>query len=287
MEIGVRQPPCAGKMGFEAFCEWCAEVGFAAIDVPRLTPEVAKALADHGLRVGTVDLPAWGAQLSPDPARRQAGLAEQREILSKAKELGASVAFAVLLPEDHSQSRANSFEYWKESAPDFVALLDELDMHLALEAWPGPGPWLPTLGCTPETLRAMFAAVPSERLGLCFDPSHLVRLGIDYQRFLWEFGSRVKHCHGKDTELLDEQLYLTGNISPSFGAKYGYGECAWRYCIPGDGEVDWTFVAHRLKDFGYDNLVCVELEDCHYFPEVELQQEGLINSIDFLAEVFY
>ncbi len=285
MEIGVRQPPCAGSMGLASFAKWAADQGFKAIDVPRLDAETKQILVDHGLSVGTVDLVAWGSQLSPDPERRKAGLEEQKPYLEQVASLGAKVVFAVLLPEDPAQPRAVSFENWKESAPELLALMEQLGLSLAIEGWIGPGPWYPSLGCTPETLRAMVAAVPSPALGVSFDPSHLVRLGIDYLRFLWEFGARVKHVHGKDTELSAEWQYLTGHIGPTFGARYGYGESAWRYTIPGEGEIDWVAVRNRLGDHGYDGLISVELEDHNYFPEVEQQQRGLIKALRFLEGV--
>lgn len=285
MEIGVRQPPCVREMGLEGFCEWAADEGFQAIDLPRLDAAAKKILDQHDLKIGTVDLPVWGAQLNEDKDRQQAGLAEQKKILDEAADLGVKVVFAVLLPEDRNQPRAKSFEIWREAAKPLLEYLEAKDLHLALEAWVGPGPQYPSIGCTPEMLRPMFDAIPSPNLGLCYDPSHLVRLGIDPIRFLWEFGCRVKHVHGKDTELSEELLYLTGNIGPTFGAKYRYGESAWRYTIPGEGSVDWIAVRNRLGDVGYDGLICVELEDHNYGPEVEKQQHGLVNSLRYLEEV--
>lgn len=287
MQIGMRQPPCAGKMGFGPFCEWAAEVGFEAIDVPRLTPEVKSALDANGLSVGTVDMPNWSGNLSPDPAVQKAALEEQKRILSEEAERGAHTVFAVLLPADHTQPRRKTFEIWKETYPAVVSeVLEANNLQFAIEAWFGPGPWLPSIGCTPEMLRPMFAAIDSPNLGLCYDPSHLVRVGIDHERFLIEFGKRVKHVHGKDTELLDEMQYLCGNIGSTFGVGYGFGDGGWRYTIPGEGTVDWVTVRNRLKDAGYDGFVCVELEDHYYFPEVENQQEGLIAALEYLTDVF-
>lgn len=286
MEVGVRQPPCAREMGFETFCAWAAKEGFKAIDVPRLTAEVKQALDNHGLKVGTVDMPNWGGNLSPDPEAQKKALEEQKRILSEEAALGAHTVFAVLLPGDHSQPRAKTFEIWKQTYPDVVKqVLVPNNLQFAIEAWFGPGPNHPSIGCTPEMLRPMFAAVDSPNLGLCYDPSHLIRVGIDHMRFLWEFGERVKHVHGKDTEIIEEQLYLTGNLGPSFAGKYGYGESAWRYTIPGEGSADWVTIANRLRDFGYDGFVCVELEDHYYFPSVEQQQQGLVNSLRYLNEV--
>lgn len=284
MKLGIRQPPCAGEMGFGPFCEWAAETGFEVVDVPRLTAEVKQTLDANGLVVGTVDLPAWGGGLSLDPERRQAALKQQKEVLAEAKDNGAKVIFTVLLPEDATQPRAKSFEAFKEGFPPLIEWFEEQDLHLAIEGWPGPDPWLPALGCTPETLRAMFEVIPSPNMGLNYDPSHLIRLGVDHERFLWEFGKRVKHVHGKDTELLEENQYLTGNVPGTFGPKYGFGDMAWRYTIPGEGISDWKTIGNRLKDFGFDGYVCVELEDHNYFPSVEQQQEGMSRALAYLAE---
>jgi sugar phosphate isomerase/epimerase len=282
MEIGIRQPPCARDLGFDKFAAWAADVGFDAIDVPRLTPEVKQALDANGLRCGTVDLPNWGGMLSPDEGEQKAALEEQKKLLAQDAELGAKVVFAVLLPKDPMQPRKKTFEIWKKSFPPLMSWLEANDLQFAIEFWFGPSPMHPSLGCTPETLRPMFAEVDSPNHGVCYDPSHLLRADIDHVRFLWEFGSRVKHVHGKDTELSEDDLYECGNLGSTFGGKYGYGDRAWRYCIPGEGTVDWVAISRRLRDVGYDNLICVELEDHYYFPSVEQQQEGMTRALEHL-----
>ncbi len=282
MEVGVRIPPCAGPMGFAKFAEWAAEEGFQAIDVRAVEDDTKRVLAGNGLKLGTVDLVGWAALVEPDEAKQAEGLEQLKPVVAAAAEAGATAMFAVLLPANHAQPRKESFEIWKRTGPKLVEILEANDQCLAIEAWVGPGPYWPSLGCTPETLRAMFAEVPSERIGLCYDPSHLVRLGIDHIRFLWEFGQRIRHVHGKDTELSDEHLYLSGNIGPTFGSPYVYGEGAWRYCIPGEGLIDWVAVANRLQDIGYDGLLSVELEDHYYYPEVDQQLAGLSAALTCL-----
>ena len=285
MDIGIRTPPAAGQMGFAAFAQWAAEVGFGAIDVGRVDAENKKILDDCGLKLGTVDLPQpWNALMDADEAKQAAGFEVYKRELEAAAALGAKVMFAVLLPPDSTQPRGKSFEILKGTLPRLMELMESLDLHLALEGWPGGGPHYPALGCTPETLRAVFGAVPSANLGICFDPSHVVRLGIDYKRFLAEFGPRVKHCHGKDTELNEEERYLCGNLDSSFGGKYICGDRAWRYTIPGEGVVCWQYVMNRLSDFGYGGIMSVELEDHHYWQSVELQQLGMTRALGHLKQ---
>ena len=92
----------------------------------------------------------------------------------------------------------------------------------------------------------MFAAVPSPALGVNFDPSHLVRLGIDYLRVLDEFKARIYHFHGKDTALLPEAQYRFGHLPPALERLGVVLGGAWRYCVPGDGAVNWGQVAYGL-----------------------------------------
>ena len=138
---------------------------------------------------------------------------------------------------------------FKQVYPEIVKEAEAHEVFLAIEPWPGPAPAYPNLGCTPETLRAVFEVVPSPNLGICYDPSHFARIGVDYKRLLMEFGSRVRHVHAKDTELLADGLYEFGCLGQSFGQRYGYGEGWWRYCIPGWGVVDWKWVIARLRNW--------------------------------------
>jgi sugar phosphate isomerase/epimerase len=132
----------------------------------------------------------------------------------------------------------------------------------------------------------MFTAVPSAAIGLNYDPSHLVRLGIDYVRVLEEFKDRVYHCHGKDTALLPEQQYLYGHFPPALGTSPRFSAGAWRYCIPGAGAVDWSRVAYMLDQSGYDGCISIELEDVRYWGSLELEQQGIRAAYQHLAQYF-
>jgi sugar phosphate isomerase/epimerase len=155
-----------------------------------------------------------------------------------------------------------------------------------LEGWPGPAPSYPTLGYTPEVLRAMFRAVPSAALGVNYDPSHLVRLGIDYRRVLDEFKDRIYHVHGKDTALLPEAQYLYGHQPPVLDQPPSFGGGAWRYCVPGDGLVDWGQVAFALYQVGYAGCVSIELEDARFWGTLEKEQAGIARAYRHLAHHF-
>lgn len=284
MKISMRIPGMGRELGFEGVARWAAENGFDALDVGPITSEMKKTLDHHGLAVGSVDGRSVGGVLSPDPARRQEAAREMKEGISQAAELGGKVIFICLVPEDQRAGRAKNFAIWQEAFPEIVAHAEKEGVFLAMEPWPGGAPFYPTLGCTPEMWRKMFAHIPSPHLGLCYDPSHMIRLGIDYKRVLAEFGSRIRHVHAKDCEILSETLYETGTLGPSFGTTLGFSEGWWRYCIPGTGQADWAYIHAHLEIQGYTGVSSIELED-HRFRGVAGEQRGLLAAKRHLERI--
>jgi sugar phosphate isomerase/epimerase len=284
MKIGLRMPGTARELGFEKFCRWCAETGYQAVDVGVVTPEIAKTASAAGLALGTSDLPGVRELLSADAAKQAAGAESAKGAIRAAAEHGAKNMFCVFYPEDASLGRKANFEIWKQTIPPIVNFAESLGVGIAMEGWPGGAPYYPALGCTPEMWRAMFAACPSPALGLNYDPSHLVRIGVDWRRALDEFSSRVLHVHGKDTEIDAERLYECGNLGPSLASARAFGDLWWRYTIPGDGVVDWRHVANHLEDAGFDGIISVELEDHRYHRTWEKESEGLRRSLAHLKQ---
>jgi len=284
MRIGLRIPGEGRKMPFEQFCKAVAAEGFQAVDVGVVTDDVKRTADAAGLAIGSSDLMGGRELMSADPAKQAAGAKAAREAIDAAAAHGCKIMFGVVMPEDPTKGRAAAFELWKKTFPPILQYAESKGVKMAVEGWPGPAPYYPNLGCTPETLRAMIAECPSPALAVNFDPSHLVRIGIDYLRFLAEFGPRVVHCHGKDTAFDLDALYLHGNLGPSLKKAKGFGEEWWRYCIPGDGVVDWAKVVARLEDFGFNGIISVELEDYRYWKDWPAQLDGLRRARAHLAK---
>ncbi|MBS4195612.1 sugar phosphate isomerase/epimerase family protein [Lederbergia citri] len=288
-QIGMRIPPKLGALGMEKLADWAKSAGIDVIDVPYYNEEVKNALENAGLAVGSIDgVGAVGLTnlLNADEAVRGEAVDALKNQISEISQVGGKTIFICLGPTDVTQSRSKSFDIWKETFPEIVKHAEEAGVYFALEGWPGPAPYYPTIGCTPEMLRAMFEAIPSNHFGLNYDPSHLVRLGIDYLRFLTEFGEKVNYCHGKDTEILTDELYNVGILPATFGAKYGFSEGSWRYTIPGHGAVEWEKVAVRLDKLGYNGPISIELEDHRYWGTLEKEQQGIIKAKENLERIF-
>ena len=298
MAIAFRIPGSKDVPPLKDLALWAADHGFGAIDIGGPNPDAADAIRSAGLEVGTFDLGGTAPLLSPDTDARKKAVQSLTDTVARAQDLGLTRAFGVFMPPDGRQSRGDSFQNWAEGWPAASEVLAKANVVYCMEGWPGGGPNYPVLGVTPETVRAMLA-VDKERgagaLKLNYDPSHLVRVGVDPIRFLSEFGSHVRHAHGKDTALDADRLYETGNLGASLPADYpgsaakgalGFGEGWWRYCIPGDGLTPWQSVAAILSENGYTGHVSVELEDGRYNGSWAGEQKGLTRSQQYLSRFF-
>jgi sugar phosphate isomerase/epimerase len=254
---------------------WAKENNFSALDLGKEGAETVQQVLDAGLKVGTVDLPVWQAMLSADAGKRREAVAQNAARIQELAPLGPRNYFVVMLPENANLSRKENFGYMVESFSELAPTLEAANARIVVEGWPGPG----ALVCTPEGYRAFFEQVPSQSMAINYDPSHLIRMGIDPLRFLREFVDRVAHVHGKDTELNSEGLYEYGHEqAATFGKAVGFGGMSWRYTIPGHGVMRWVEAFTLLKNAGYDGCVCVELEDANFNGSDEGEKAGLIAS---------
>ncbi len=126
---------------------------------------------------------------------------------------------------------------------------------------------------TPYAWDLMFEAVPSEALGLEYDPSHMIVLEMDYLMLLREYGSKVVHVHAKDCERLPHVIARYG--------KFHFG--AFRDRVPGLGEVDWGKVISTLHEVGYTGNVDIEGRHDPIFHG-EREREGLVLGLRHLAQ---
>lgn len=278
--IGFRRGWGAWNRDFDGMVAWAKDNGLAAIDLGNDGDTLTKKVVDAGLLVGSVDLQGWSGLITTDEAKRKDTLDKNREYVKACVDAGATNFFAVMLPEDASKSRKDNFALMLEGLKGLAEILDENGAKLVIEGWPGPG----ALCCTPEGYRAAINGVDSDSIGINYDPSHLLRMGIDPIRFLNEFKDRVYHVHGKDTELISENLYEYGTEQPAtFEPAKEFGAWHWRYTIPGHGVTRWTDVTKILLENGYKGAICIELEDQNFNGSDEGEQAGIIAGATYLA----
>ena len=276
--IGFRRGGWKWQSDLSIAIDWAIIHGFGALDLGRNAAEI-EPVTGAGLRLGSIDLLEWQGMVSPDSAKRADAVAKNSDYIDKC---GAQNFFIVMLPEDPKRPRLENFGLMVESLNALSMALETAGGRLVIEGWPGPG----SIVCTPESFRATFRECPSKSIGINYDPSHLLRMGIDPIRFLNEFASRVGHVHGKDTEILADDLYEYGHELPAtFRANPSFGASSWRYTIPGHGGTNWPQVCRILASVGYSGAISIELEDRDYGGSDEAQQQGLLDGGAFLATV--
>ncbi len=278
--IGFREV-CTWNVDIEVFIDWAQGHDLGVIDLVSDGPAKAAKLAAAGMRVGAIDIPNRNALLTADAGKRRAAVAETIEFIKACAETGPPVFFTMMIPDDPSLPPRENFDFMVSSYNELAATLEGCDGRIAVEGWPGPG----CVCCTPEGFRAFFEKCPSDRFGINFDPSHLLRMGIDPLRFLREFAGRVFHVHGKDAELLSENVYEYGHEVPAlFASAPAFGGHTWRYTIPGYGQTRWTAVLDILKERGYAGYVCIELEDARFNDKTGYsEQRALVLASRYLS----
>ncbi len=104
---------------------------------------------------------------------------------------------------------------------------------------------LETLGNRPE-------------FGFNYDPSHLGYQGVDYVRFLYEFGDRIYHVHMKDV-----YWSSTPKRIGVFGGHTAFGdpERFWDFRSLGHGSINFEEIIRALNYTNYQGPLSIEWED--------------------------
>jgi sugar phosphate isomerase/epimerase len=285
--IGFRAGSSAWQKDPKQLIAFARRHGFEGLDVIDWPAEQIKPLIAAGLRIGSVDLQRpWSAIMSADAQKRQEAVAVAAAHIRSVAALGVVNFFCVVLPENDAADRRENFALAVDGFGQLVAAIDGSGARIVIEGWPASPPHYSSVVCTPETYREFITQVGSDAIAINFDPSHLVRMGIDPLRFLGEFGHRVAHVHAKDTLILPDGLYEFGNLQPATLARpHEYGGHHWRYTLPGRGGVPWKELLGMLKKSAYAGIVSVELEDEDFIGSDDAEKRGLIASREFLESV--
>ncbi len=216
--------------------------------------------------------------LDPNAEQRRVAVEHLKRVISAAPRLGVRVV-NTFIGRDPARSVEDNWPLLRQTWPELVRHAEGARVSLGIEncpmlfskdEWPGGK----NLAVSPAVWRRLFAELPSERLGLNFDPSHLVWQHIDYLRCVREFGKKIVHFHAKDTRIDPDRLYEEGVLGLGWHTPK----------LPGLGDVDWGRLFSVLTDTGYDGPVCIEVEDRAYERSLEDRQRALRQSKRFLEQ---
>lgn len=262
----------AAKLGFTSLEISCR---FHLRDMDYLDSLVRQA-ANAGLSVNGLDL--GGALLAPDPAAATESRVETREAL------GAAAVAGVPRVTTHWGRNPNHSEAddYRELGELLNVLIDPVaGRHVRLLAENYPGRLNNNLESTPAAWDEVFKLAPSDQLGLTFDPSHLVRLGVDHEAAYRRVARRTFAVHAKDTEIFADRLQQLGWMG---------GRPWWTYRLPGRGQIDWTRFFMLLAANDHNGPVTVEHEDPDWggyaaSGPLELRLRALKATLSFLKSI--
>ena len=158
-----------------------------------------------------------------------------------------------------------SLEKVVELFKPILELAEKKNIKIGWETCPVMG----NIAISPYLIDILFERLQSDKLGLAYDPSHLVWEMMDPYEPILKYGRQGKifHVHGKDTEIDRTRLAYTGILS-----DYSW----WRYRVPGLGEINWNKIVSNLYEVGYDGVVSIEHEDPVWEGTKEKVERGLL-----------
>lgn len=272
----------ASAMGYE-----CVEVacwpqgkaerryaGVSHINVDTLDDEKAQYIQDYCKKknVEISSLAFYPNTMDPDVQKREAAVEHLKKVIRASARLGVNMV-TTFIGRDQNKTVEENLELVKEVWPPILALAEELGVKIAIENCPmlfGPEQWPggQNLMTTPAVWKKVFEFLPSENLGLNYDPSHFVWQMIDYIKPLYTFRDKIFHVHFKDIKLFPDKLDEVGIMA--YPLEFMSPK------LPGLGDVDWGRYVSALTDIGYDSYTCVEVEDRAF----ESSRQKVLDSLE-------
>lgn len=288
----------ARRSGSDAFstlpqvADWAAAHGFTDLECGPMLP-LDRAAYEQVLGEGRIGISALiycRNYLSTDPEEAAQHLAALRERIVFAGALGIdkvvtstgidkSVVEGLYDRDPALRDRGNLIRRIPAQSLDrvvdlfgpLVELAEKNNVRLCFENCPLMG----NIAISPVMWKKIFERLPSDHLGLAYDPSHLVWEMIDPYTPLLEFKDKIFHVHAKDTAIDRVKLARTGILT-----DFSW----WSYRIPGRGELDWRKLLGQLIAEGYDGTLSLEHEDAAYEGSVEAVENGLLDGKAWLEK---
>ncbi|MBX4896897.1 sugar phosphate isomerase/epimerase family protein [Rhizobium bangladeshense] len=265
----------------EEVVDFAASAGFDAIEIdvgghikaPDRVEDAVSLARSLGLFVSSITY--FGNQLDADRERRRELRAGTLEFASAIGQAGVPI-FVIFPGRDDTASDEANYDDFADFANGLIAETQASGLTFAIENWPGPGDNF--IGTTPKGWQELFRRVEDRRFGLEFDPSHLIRIGVDPYRALEAVKDRIAILHAKDTAIDKEALQALGY----------HGKGWWHYKLPGLGLLDWPRFLRQARGHGFAGTLSIEHEDASYgWPGKDLaaRRQGARLGLDYLKSV--
>ena len=247
--------------------------GTSHIDVANLSAEQASeltgAVAARGLTISGLGF--YPNPLHPDPAHREQVIGHLKHVITAAEKMDVPLV-NTFMGGDAAKSQDENWQVALAVWPDIVRFAQDHGRKLTIENCPmifsrDEWPAGHNIAWSPSIWRRILEQWGGT-IGLNYDPSHLVWLMIDQERFIGEFGPHILHFQAKDLMIDRDGLYERGTLSAGIG---------WQVPrVPGLGDVDWRTVFRALYRVGYEGDCIIEHEDRKFEGTDELVKRGFL-----------
>lgn len=233
---------------------------------------------DRGVAISS--LAYYPNPMDPDPETRAVAAEHLKKLIVASRKMGVNMV-TTFIGRDKTKTVEENLDLFEEIWTPLVRFAEENGVKIGIEncpmlytqnEWPGGN----NLACSPYIWREMFRRIPSDYLGLNYDPSHPYLQHSDYIRPLYDFKDKIFHVHFKDIKIYPEKLYEYGVFA--YPAKWHSPK------LPGLGGVDFGAFVSALDDIRYNGYACIEVEDKAFEGSVEDVKKGIEQSYRFMRQ---
>ncbi|WP_405155542.1 sugar phosphate isomerase/epimerase family protein [Paenibacillus sp. FSL K6-0108] len=268
----VRIIPQIMKHGFESFnLTFWQTTG--DLDLAETAKRVREIVDEQGIVISAVSVfgnPLTGAGDNADT------LASWERVIDHAHLFGADIVsgFTGRLT---NQPIDQSIPRFKEVFGELARRAADQGVRIAFENCDMGGTWQTgdwNIAHNPTAWEMMFDAVPTENIGLEWEPCHQMSSLIDPIPQLRKWANKVFHVHGKDAT-------IAWDIVKEYGV-HGPREFVW-HRTPGFGDTNWSDIITILRQNGYQGTIDIEgWHDPVYKDELEMT--GQVHALRYLKQ---
>jgi len=280
----------AANVGFKCVEVCCWPKGKAArryagithIDITAITREKMDYYLDYATKCGVSisSLAYYPNPLDSDLEARKVAIDHLMALIDVSAQMGINLV-TTFIGKDKTKTVEDNLDLFKEVWAPIVRHAEAKKVRIGIENCPmyftkDEFPGGNNLASTPAIWRKMFELIPSDYLGLNFDPSHPFLLMSDYVKPIYEFKDKIFHIHFKDLKIYQDKL-------DEYGA-FSYPSLWHSPKLPGLGGVDFAAFCGALNDIRYDGFACIEVEDRAFEGSAEDVKKGIEQSYRYMSQ---